>query len=130
MWLTNFSLGTATESPGMKTEERLSLEGGAVMGKACRTGMFYLTEEADGPCSCQYIRLGMRCYPVFHTRPPSRTLLIPASSILAPLLLASSNSFTIPVTSSFRILPSAFANISPTPGAHNAGDDTRHNTRV
>lgn len=101
------------------------------MGEAGRRGMLYLAGEVDGQGHARkHNRLRMSCFPIFHTRPPSRTLLIPASSVLAPLLLASSNSLTIPVTIIFRILASAFTNISPTPGAHIAGDGTRLNIRM
>lgn len=56
-----------------------------------------------------------------HIRPPKITLPTPATSLLTPLLLLSSNSFTTPCTIIFLILESAFVNISAICGPQSFG---------
>lgn len=62
--------------------------------------------------------------------PPSTTRLTPPISALAPVLLASSKSRTIPATMTFRSFASVFANISPTAAVQTDGLDTRATRRV
>lgn len=67
---------------------------------------------------------------LIHIKPPSTTLPKPANSVLAPFLLSSSNSLMIPATMILRSFASAFAKISPVPGAHIAGEGMRPIIRV
>lgn len=65
-----------------------------------------------------------------HINPPSTTFPTPATSLFAPLLLASSNSLTTPARMILRTRASAFANKSPTPATHASGELTRLMTLV
>lgn len=131
-WLAILGVSTMTESPRTKTRDNFQLGERGSDGK-CLSRRRVISGTGSRLLRHLLVSItGLRCagFPMIHTRPPSRTLLIPASSILAPLLLESSNSFTIPVTIIFRILASAFTNISPKPGAHIVGDCTRLKIRV
>lgn len=108
-------------SPGVHTASWSSMSGNVSASGSSQSYRCRLERDSD---MCTIYSMAD------HISPPRTTLPIPAISLFAPLLLASSNSLMIPATITFLSLASALLNKSPTPGAHIVGEEMRLMIRV